>query len=110
MRFKSYLTEEEEAKNPDSFDPLKLVPLAMKWLKMKFPEDDFGFEFKYMANVTNATKTYSVAVDGKEFDIEGRIFDKNGSGKEDAGDVVQFRINPTEEAPAEEEKEPAFGA
>ena len=99
MRFKDYISEE--------FNAEALVPLALKWLKKKFPEDKFGFTFKHMQNVTNTTKTYSVTVDGKEFDLEGRIFDANGSGKEDKGDVVQFKITPTEE-PEVEEKPASF--
>ena len=95
-RFKKYLTEE--------FDQKALLPLAMKWLEKKFPKEEFGFTFRHTPNVTNITKTYSVSQDGKEFDIEGRIFDANNSGEEDAGDVVQFKIVPTEEEPESEEK------
>ena len=99
-RFTKYLNEE--------FDQTALVPLAMKWLEKKFPKEEFGYTFKHTANVTNTTKTYSVHIDDKEFDIEGRIFDANNSGEEDAGDVVQFKIVPTEEEPEEEEQTSAF--
>ena len=88
----------------EEFNQDKLVPLAMKWLKKKFPFEEFGFTFKHRPNLTNTTKTYSVAVDGKEFDIDGRIFDANNSGKEDRGDVVQFKIVSTE-TETEENKE-----
>ena len=98
--FKQYLQE--------AFEQTTLVPLAMKWLEKRFPKDEYGFTFKHTPNVTNTTKTYSVSQDGKEFDIEGRIFDANNSGEEDAGDVVQFKITPTEEDPETEEKVPAF--
>ena len=104
---KTFIELFEEA---EEFDQKKLLPLAMKWLKTKFPEDEYGFTFKHTPNVTNTTKTYSVTVDGKEFDIEGRIFDMNGNDKEDKGDVVQFKINPTEEEPEDEETTPAFGS
>ena len=92
----------------EEFDQKKLLPLALKWLKMKFPEDEYGFKFKHVPKLKDATKTYNVTVDGKEFDIAGRIFDKNGSGKEDEGDVVQFMIIDTQEE--EEEKPAAFGS
>jgi len=99
-RFIKYLSEE--------FDQTKLVPVALKWLKNKFPEDEFGFKFEHKPNLTNDTKTYSVHQDGHSFDIVGRIFDANGDGKESEGDVVQFKIVSSEEE--EEEKESAFGA
>ena len=99
-RFIKYLNEE--------FNQEELVPLALKWLKNKFPEAEYGFSFEHKPNLTNDTKTYSVTIDGKCFDIVGRIFDANGDGKESEGDVVQFKIVASEEEPQEEEKEPAF--
>jgi len=86
----------------------KLVQLALKWLKKKFPVDKYGYTFKYVPGVINTTKVYSVSVDGEEFDIEGRIFDANGDGKESPGDVVQFKISPTQEIEEEPEIEPGF--
>ena len=95
-RFKRYLVEE--------FDQKALLPYAIKWLEKKFPKEEFGYTFKHVENVTNITKTYSVSIEGKEFDIEGRIFDANNSGEEDAGDVVQFKIVSSQEDEPEEEK------
>ena len=89
----------------EEFNQEKLRTKALKWLKMKFPKKDFGFTFKFQPDLSGATKTYNVTIDGVEFDIAGRIFDANGSGKEDPGDVVLFKILPVQD---EEETENAF--
>ena len=99
-RFIKYLNED--------FDQKELVPLALKWLKNKFPTEEFGFTFAHTPNLTAETKIYSVTVNGKCFDIAGRIFDANGDGEESKGDVVQFKIVNSEEEPEEESKEKAF--
>ena len=92
MNFKTYLTEE--------FDQSAYLDDAMEWLKQKFPDN--GFKFKHKPNLTNDTKTYSVSINNKEFDIAGRLMDTNSDGKKD---TVLFRIDSVDE---EQEGDEAF--
>lgn len=97
MKFKSYLQEE--------FDQQSCLKDAKEWLAKKFPKEDFGFTFKHKPNLTNSTKTYSASINGKEFDILGRLMDSNSDGTKD---TVLFKIEPVEEEPESENKEPSF--
>ena len=92
MRFKTFL---------ESFDQTPLVPLAMKWMKNKWPEDKFNYTFKHNPKLSNPSKSFYVSVDGKEFEIAGKLFDTSGDGEKD---TVVFRINPAEEDEPEEDK------
>ena len=107
MRFKDFITEEiEEAEkkgpaNTMEFDQKPYVSSAIKWLKKKFPDN--GFTFKHTPKLSNPSKTYQASIDGKEFDVAGRLHDSNSDGKQDQ---VLFKIVPVEDQ--DEEKEAAF--
>ncbi len=90
MRFKNYLNEE--------FDQKAYLKDALEWLNQKFPDN--GFTFKHKPNLVNDTKTYNVSINGKEFDIAGRLMDTNSDGTKD---TVLFKINPVEDEPEKEE-------
>lgn len=92
MKFTEYLTEE--------FDQAEYLKDAMEWLKIKFPEK--GYEFKHKPLLVNDTKTYNVSINGKEFDIAGRLMDSNSDGTKD---TVLFRIDAVESEPEEKEEE-----
>lgn len=90
MKFKEYLTEE--------FDQGEYLKDALEWLKKKFP--DQGYEFKHTPKLVNDTKTYNVSINGKEFDIVGRLMDSNSDGTKD---TVLFRIDSVEADEPEKE-------
>ena len=92
MKFNEYLVEE--------FDQSTYLKDALEWLNKKFP--DKGYEFKHTPMMKNDTKTYNVSINGKEFDIVGRLMDSNSDSKKD---TVLFRINPVEDEPEEKEEE-----
>jgi hypothetical protein len=91
--FKEILQESKE------FNQEKYKKLAIKWLETKFPKEKYGFNFKHNPNLGGDLKGYNVAVDGNEFEIQGKLFDTNSDGTDD---TVVFRINPIEEFPDEE--------
>ena len=106
MRFKDFIIEEIEAneikspaKTAREFDQEPYVSSAIKWLKKKFPDN--GFTFKHTPKLRNPTKTYQASIDGKDFDIEGRLMDTNSDGSKD---TVLFKISSVETA---DEKEAA---
>ncbi|MCD6435237.1 MAG: hypothetical protein J7L15_02435 [Clostridiales bacterium] len=92
MKFNEYLTEE--------FDQSVYLKDALEWLNKKFPEK--GYTFKHLPKMVNDTKTYNVSINGKEFDIVGRLMDSNSDGTKD---TVLFRIDAveSESEPKEEE-------
>lgn len=92
MRFKTFLTEE--------FNQEEYLDDAIEWLEKKFADHDFTY--KHKPKLTNDTKTYSVSINDKEFDISGRLMDSNSDGTKD---TVLFRIDPVEEEESDEEKE-----
>ena len=97
IKFKTFLEEVKEIKKDKEvkeFDQTPYVKDALEWLKKKFPEEEYGFSYKHEPKLANPTKTYSVTINNREFDIAGRIFDKNKNDIEDAGDVVLFKIVP----------------
>jgi hypothetical protein len=97
MKFKAYLTQETQVN--EAFDQTPLVPLALKWLKQKFPFDTHGYVFKHNPKLLEPTKSYDISIENKEFVIAGRLFDTNSDGTKD---TVVFRINPSEEEPESE--------
>lgn len=98
FNYETFIIEEES-----NFDQKSYLKDALEWLEKKFP--DHGFEFKHKPNLVNATKTYSASINGKEFDIAGRLMDTNSDGTKD---TVLFKIEPVEEEPENDKKEPAF--
>ena len=88
----------------EEFDQKAYLKDALEWLKGKFPEDEYGYEFIHKPNLINTTKTYSVSINGKHFDISGRLMDTNSDGSKD---TVLFKIEPVEEEP-QGEQEPSF--
>lgn len=86
MKFNEYLTEE--------FNQSDYLKDALEWLNKKFPNK--GYEFKHKPLLVNDTKTYNVSINGKEFDIVGRLMDSNSDGEKD---TVLFRINAVETEP-----------
>ncbi len=109
MRFKDFITEEIEEAEVEpkpavsAFDQEPFVAPALKWLKKRFPFEEHGFTFKHTPRLSNPTKTYQASIDGKDFDIAGRLMDTNSDGSKD---TVLFKIDSVETA--EEEKEAAF--
>ncbi len=92
--------KKDTPKEKSTFDQKPLVPLAMKWLNKKFPKDKYGFNFNHNENLSSDLKSYAVSVDGKEFEISGKLFDTNSDGTDD---TVVFRINQIEEEPDQDE-------
>lgn len=98
MKFKNYRINEADEKQAETksdvnskFDQKAFLDDALEWLEKKFPDN--GFTFKHKENLTNDTKTYSVSINDKEFDIAGRLMDTNSDGN---ADTVLFRIDPVE--------------
>ena len=83
-RFIKYLNEE--------FDQTPLAPLAIKWLKNKFGDNN---EFIHKPNLSDgANKRFDASIEGKTFTITGR---KHKTKLEDSGDTIIFKIEPDEQ-------------
>ena len=95
MKFNEYMTEE--------FNQQEYLKDAMEWLKKKFP--DKGYEFIHRPLLVNDTKTYNASINGKYFDIVGRLMDTDSDGK---NDTVLFRIDAVESEPETDETEEGF--
>lgn len=80
----------------EEFEQAEYLKDALEWLNNKF--SDKGYVFKHKPLLINSTKTYNVSINGKEFDIEGRLMDTNSDGEKD---TVLFKICPVEEEPEE---------
>ena len=92
MKFNEYITEE--------FDQQEYLKDAIEWLNKKF--EGKGYDFVHKPFLVNDTKTYNVSINGKYFDIVGRLMDTDSNGE---ADTVLFRIDAIDEEPEPEQKE-----
>jgi hypothetical protein len=91
-RFIKYLNEE--------FEQAPLVPLAMKWLKNKFGENN---EFVHKPNLSpGSNKQFDVSIEGKTFTITGR---KHKTETENPKDTIIFKIEADEDEEVKDDEE-----
>ena len=97
ITFKKYLFEQES-----EFDENKAVKDAEKWLENKYGKDLYVFQFiPNMKLEGQKTKTYDIAVDGRMYELQLKLFDSTGDGNMD---TLGFNILPATEEPEEEDE------